>query len=432
MKQRLLGLDIVRNRYFVLGSAIGKGASIATLPLVLLYFGAPIFAQYVLLYSYVQVIALVGILGANNALIPLWLDYPDKEECLSALITLMLAMSAVTYIPIAVVLYFVAPISVDVLHPALAVGLILSYAMVHNFFVTGQALLRVESKQMSFFWMGVGGAILLIALLVLFRNTNGNRLAELTLINIAALLFQVIFAFKSSGVPFRVRFTRRSADLSKAVLRLSAPLAVYMLVGSVPSVLDKWLVDKYFSGSVFSAYTLNFQFAFAVNIIANVVNIYNSPRVCELYHLGDVAGLKSNLKTNYSIVGAGTLCIGLSLFIYAWITHVPLGIGYWVLLAAFGLCNLFAINTTYLVAERRTALLSMIGFMGVACFLSAMAFAIEWRFPVWTYVAQLISATVLAGGSLMAIKVNLSDGRLAASRVTAGIPARTDIGDGVW
>ena len=282
--------------------------------------------------------------------------------------------------------------------------------------------------------MGLGSAVLLVALLLLFRGTTGNKLAILTLINVAVVLFQVILAFKISGVAFRITFKSELAGLSRSIIRVTGPLTVSMLIGLIPFVVDKWLMARYFSLAVFTDYTLNFQFALAVTSVANVVNIYNSPRVCELYNLGDVAGIKANLKTNYSLACAGSLAIGLSMFIYAWLTNVPLGAGYWVLVVAFALCNLFAINTTFLIAERRTTLLGMIGGVAALGFLSVMTFGIVWRAPEWTYLAQLLFQTSVVLGSFWAIRASWGSSRLAAAPMLAapaGISGRANVGDGL-
>lgn len=426
MIQRIINLEIIKNRYFVLGSVIGKGVSILALPLIILYFGAHTFALYVLIYSYVQFISLVSILGANNALIPFWLEYEKKEEFLTLLVGLTAAMSAIFYLPIAGLLYYFAPLSADISHPLLTIGLILVYAFVYNLFVIGQALLRVESKQLSYLLVGFASAVLFFTLLLVFRNTTRNGVIVLTLINIAALLFQVILSFKLSDVSFRFGALKHKwATLSRRILKFSAPLTAYMLVGSIPSIVDKWIVHKSFPMTVFAAYTLNFQFAFAVNIISNVINIYNSPRVCALYHVGDAEGLSGNLKTNYILVVLGTGGIGLASFVYASITDISLTVGYWVLVAAFGCGNIFALNTSFIIAEKRTILLGLIGLMGVVVFVAMMIFAVVYDVPFWIYLSQLFSYASLALGSLLAIKIN-------AARRVRWLTGATAVEMGTW
>lgn len=407
MIHKIKNLEIIKNRYFVLGSVIGKGASILALPLIVLYFSATTYAFYVLLYSYVQFIALISSLGVTNALIPFWLEYDDKAEFLASLVNLMVGISVIIYVPMAFILFFLVPIPADILEPFVTMILILSYASGLNFFAIGQFLIRVQSKQLSFFWIGIASLILLIILLFLFRYSTGNKLLILTLINIVVLLFQAILCFKFAGVPFRFAIKRSKLEFfSKTILKFSGPLTVYMLIGLIPCVVDKWIVNKYFSISTFSEYALNFQFAFAVNIVSNVINIYNSPRVCELYHLNDNNGLNSNLKTNYVLVLFGTLCIGLALFIYASITNIYLTMGYWILILAFLFSNLFAVNTNFLIAEKRANLLALIGGIGTLCFLCIMILAIFYNTTSWIYFSHLFYYVFLTLSSFLAIRGN--------------------------
>jgi len=419
--QRIANLDLVKNRYFVLGSVIGKGVSILALPLIIANFGSHNYALYVLMYTYVQVTALVSILGLNNALIPLWMDHERKDEFLALLLTLTIVISVIGFVPIAAILFVQAPLSKGVSNPVVATGLILCYAFVYNLFVIGQGLLRVQSKQLSFFWTGVASALLFVTLLLTFRDATDTGVITLALIHIVTLLFQVAMFFVFSDVPFRLRFAWRVwAPPSKAILRFSVPLAAYMLVSNIPYVVDKWIIHDSFPTDVFTTYTLNFQFAFAISIIGSIINVYNSPRICELYRRADAEGLKRNLMTNYVIVLLGTVGLGLVLYVYGLMTNVLLTEGYWVLAVTFGFVNVFALNTSFLIAEKRTILLGTIGLAGATSLVAMLMLAAAYEAPRWIYLSQLVCNTLLAVATFLTIKSNLP--KNAASLVEPTTP----------
>ena len=407
--KELKNLDIYKNLYFVVGSMVSKAISFLAIPLVIFYYNENNYAHYILIYSYVQAIAVISVLGINNAVIPFWLDYKNKEEFISSMLITIVCMSIIFFIPLSLLLFYLIPIPIEILNPKISVLLILLFAFIYNFFVVGQALLRVQSKQKDYFWVSIiSSVIYLIFLFILGENRYlSNNLLVLAIINISVLLFNVLISFKLSGIGFSFTIDRKKFNqFFKSIIKFSIPITAYMFIGSLPFTMDKWIISKYFEIDVFSKYVISFQFAFAVNIMSNVINVYNTPNVCELYHLEDVNGLKRNLKINYYLITAGIFILGALIFSYANITGISLSLGYWILLIAFFFQNIFSINTNFLIAKRRTLLLTFTGLSGLFSCLLTLMLSVYLKSEILVYVSQIFNGIVI---SLISFKSIMKD-----------------------
>jgi hypothetical protein len=92
-------LELLENRYFLLGLALQKGTPILILPLTVAAVGVKVYADYVLLFSLVQVVAVLGSLCVAQALIPFWYGYSEKGNLVSTLSVTMLGLQALFSIP---------------------------------------------------------------------------------------------------------------------------------------------------------------------------------------------------------------------------------------------------------------------------------------------------------------------------------------------
>src|SRR2546421_4451313 len=98
-------LDFLENRYFLLGLALQKGTPVLILPLTIAAVGAQVYADYVLLFSLVQVIAIGSSLSLAQALIPFWYGNPEKGKLVGTLAFVMAVVQTLLLIPIGLVLY---------------------------------------------------------------------------------------------------------------------------------------------------------------------------------------------------------------------------------------------------------------------------------------------------------------------------------------
>jgi O-antigen/teichoic acid export membrane protein len=357
--------EFFENRYFLLGLAIQKGTPILILPLTIAAVGVKVYADYVLVFSLVQVVAILGGLCVAQALIPFWYGYSEKGDFVGTLSVLALALQALLSIPFGIALYlgFAGRMR---LSPAF-VSIILIFAAVYNLNSLGLNLVRVQLKQVTFFWSTLFTAALLTGSIVLLAHTPGPKLLLFASINILVLGLQTGFYFYFSRIQLRNIFRgERLRICIKEILTFSIPLTVYTLIALAALVADKWIVMGFFSPSIFAQYVLDFQFAFGVTLVSVVIGMYNSQKQCELVQKGASAGLRRNVFGNYALSIAGSLGAALAGFVYAHIGRIHLSSGYWILVLGFILNNCYVVNSSLLTAQKRSLTIAVIG--GVSTF----------------------------------------------------------------
>jgi O-antigen/teichoic acid export membrane protein len=395
------------NRYFLFGLALQKGAAIFLLPLFVSVFGATAYADYVLFYTIVQVVALLGSFGLAHAVIPFWYEHVDKGGYLGALVGLMLALSVLVGVPSGILISVVIP-------GAAAAGMLWSvvsavvFSVTYNLNAVGMNVVRAEQRQRSFFLVTLVSSLLLAGTVWLLRFLPGAGLRSLIAVNAAVLGLQTLGLFLSSPSGRQIHVSGVEwVPFGRKMLTFSLPLTLYIGFGLAAQVADKWIVNARFPQEVFVQYVLDFQFAFSVSLVSVVVGMYNTQRVCQLIHEGEERLLRSNTLGNYGLSAVGSIAAAGGAFVYAWATHIHLSPGFWVLVTAYSVNNLYGVNSNLLTAQKNSHTLAVLSGTATTLFvcllLTAGALGKVWvvyaAYPVY-YICMFAASTVAISSTL--------------------------------
>jgi O-antigen/teichoic acid export membrane protein len=382
--------DFIRHRYFMIGLGLQKGMPLLIIPMSIQIIGAGVYAQYVLIYTLVQVLGVLGSLSLAQAIFPFWYENESKESLVGSLLLVMAAVEAALFAIIGLGLYFVWPYTHLDITRTQALILILPYAAAYNLNALVLNILRLRLRQLAFFLSTAVTSAALLAFIFSLRFVHGPKLLWFTAVNIVVLLIQTaLYMINADAWPRRLFPSRQFMSFARAVLRYSWPLTLYTLITLATSTVDKWIVRGVFPAVVFARYVLDIQFSFALSFVSIVIGMYNNQKLCELVHLRDRAGLRSNLLGNYSLNIAGSIGIAVAIYCYARLGGIHLTYGFWMLAVAFTLGNCYNVNSGLLSAQKRSRRLALIGVGSMLIFAGILSVLFVWRSPAVVYVAYL-------------------------------------------
>jgi O-antigen/teichoic acid export membrane protein len=363
--------ELFDNRYFLLGFALQKGTPILILPIVITIVGTRVYADYVLVFSLVQVAAILGGVCVAQTLIPFWYSHSEKGQLVSTLSVVMLALQLLLSIPLGIALWIGLSSGAQV-SPTL-VPIILIFAVVYNLNAVGLSLVRVQLKQIAFFWSTLFTAGLLTGFIILLRHVQGPKLLQYTCLNTFVLFIQALFYFSCSGIRLEGVFrSKHLKEFTREILGFSVPLTAYTLIALAAMVADKWIVRFFFSRATFAQYVLDFQFAFGVTLVSVAIGMYNTQKQCELVYKGAIASLRRNVYGNYILSMAGSLCAAAAGFGYAHFGGIHLSKGYWLLVLGFTLNNCYGVNSSLLTVQKRSRTIALICGVSTLAFLASL------------------------------------------------------------
>lgn len=416
MKQllsKIVGSELINNRYFAISVAIQKGIPILIIPLVVSLYGSTVYADYVLLYSVVQIVAIITGLCLTQAVIPFWFSYHDKENYLGSLLMLMLATQVLLSSAAFAVLSQINIMKEHLVSSSAISAIAIGYAVIYNLNAFGLNFLRAQFKQMGFFWTTILGAALQIVLIVLFSRLPGNGFLLFVLANVLAVLFQTITYFLiSDHRPTSMFAGRKYIAFSWKMLKFSVPLSVYVVIALLSLVIDKWIVKAYFQQQVFAQYVIDYQFSFSIALTSIVIGMYNTSRQCELVYKEDWEGVRSNTVEHYRLSLIGSLALCVATYFYARVGGLHLSDGFWILVLSFTMNNLYAVNSSLLAAQKRSHTLARLAGVGTAVFIMLLFTAAYMDRIMVVYSAHMIFQIILFILSWVSIR-SLMNGNVA-------------------
>lgn len=350
--------DIFKYRYYVFGLAIQKGTPFLVIPLVLWGFGDAAYANYVIIYSITQFAALAISLGTVNALMVFWNNFEDKGIYIRSLIILIILLSTILSIPLLVGLYFYPMFNYEkqsLLSGFIAL-LIVIYSIIYNINVAGLGVIRMIERQKIYFALTFISSAFLVILLT-FLGYSGhhynNNTIELTIIYIVALALQTYLVFLLSPIKaWKGKILNDYKVFVVKILNYSIPHMFYVLMTLSVITLDKIIVKMNFEKEIFIQYTLDYQTAYAVNLVSIVISMYALPLFCKLVNGGE-SELREKILSQFKLSLIGSFFVAILMYCYAMSTGVNLSIGYWLLAVAFGFMNMFTINIGVMEAYKR-------------------------------------------------------------------------------
>ena len=393
--------DFIRHRYFVIGLGLQKGMPLLIIPASISIIGAGAYAQYVLIYTLVQLLGVFGSLSLAQAIFPFWYEHESKESLVGSLLLTMFLVELALFSIIGVALYLLWPYTHLNLSPAQGLLLILPYAVVYNLNALVLNILRLRLRQLEFLVSTAVTSVALVGFILSLRYVHGSRLFWFTAVNSVALLIQTALYMVNAAVwPRKLLPARQLRTFSHAVLRYSWPLTLYTLGVLLVSSVDKWIVRGVFPAPIFERYVLDIQFSFSLSFLSVVIGMYNNQQLCELVHLRDRAGLRMNLLGNYGLTLAGSIAMAAALYLYARLGGIHLTYGFWVLAVGFTLGNCYNVNSGLLSAQKRSRRLALIGAFSMVVFAVVLSVLFMWKSLVVVYVAYLAYYSTLLGLSL--------------------------------
>lgn len=410
------------NRYFVAGLAAQKGLPIVVLPLLIASFGPAAFADYVLVYTVVQVFANLSSLGVPQAVVPLWFRQADTVGLVGVCLALLCALGLVAAVPlVAVALLWPGAVSAAFpLAPTHAVAWVVGFAAVYNLNQLAVAVARASERQRHFFASAfVGSAVLVLgAAMAPMAGRAGldvlTGLDGLLLLQVASLTVNTVLLLGTGWGDSLRRGLAQWRALAPTVLRLTIPLVGYTLVVLYVMSVDKWAVRASFAHPVFTTYVLDYQFAFAIMFVPTAIALFFGPRVAALVAASDVAGLELEERRARRLTLFGSAAVALVMALYARLTAVPLSWGYWVLVAGF-LCE----GQYAICASRLTAQLQSMRLLGIAL-VGAVVYSMALGLAAWM---QNMTVAYLAHPAFLAINLTLA---VTAKRVVVSAAAESD------
>jgi len=400
MIKRLLSSDLFAHRYYAFGLGVQKGTRFLIAPLVIWAFGSQTYANYVLTFAAAQLVAMLMSLGTTNSLVVFWYQQPDKNVFVRSLALLILGIGCAAAIPIGAALVCLPILPPHVLPPLIWAALIVGYAAIYNWNSVGLSLVRVTERSRSYFFAVIATTALLLILVASISHVSRN-LVVLVCLYMTVLAIQSALFISSSGISIRgISTIADYKGFSKHVFSYSLPIVGYTLVSLTVITVDKWVVKFYYTVEQFTQYVLNFQFAFAANIVSVVIGMYLLPSLCELVEAENMAALRRKVYTNYVLSLFGTSAIGFAMYVYAWGTNVRLTGPYWLLVLAFGFANMFTISVNVFEAFRDSAGLARIAIIPTVMFWVGFMLAAHAHEIVWNYLMFVIYYIVLFAGSV--------------------------------
>jgi len=385
MIKRLLQSDLVANRYYAFGLAVQKGTPFLVVPLVVWAFGAQAYANYVLTFAATQLVAMAMSLGTTNSLVVFWYQHEDKSRYLRSLILLISGLTLLIGFCVFALLTATSILPTGVIpRPLWAVTIVL-FGAIYNWNAVGLSLVRVTERSRRYFLtVLVTTGILLLLVVGVSRMMQGTL--PLIMIYMAVMALQSALFF--AAVPLRVtgrellpgyrQFTRR-------IFGYSVPVVAYTLVSLSVFTVDKWVIRSFYPDAEFTQYVLNFQFAFATNIVAVVIGMYLLPMLCRLVESEDRKEMAHKVHSHYLLSLVGTFVVGVGMYVYGRVTGVGLTGDYWILVMAFGFSNLFTVNVNVLEAFRNSRTLARIALIPTALFWLGFVLAAASEALVWNY-----------------------------------------------
>lgn len=407
---KIAASELIKNRYFALGVAIQKGIPILLIPVIVSLYGPSVYADYILLYTVVQIVAIITGLCLTQAVIPFWYTYRDKEKFLGSLLALMLIIQSIFSAIAFVVLIQINYLKGHLVNSITVTVIALVYAIIYNMNTFGVNFLRAQSKQLSFLWTTMLGAVLQIILVVLFSKLPGDSFVMFIIANILSVLLQTFTYFLiSDNYPVGLFTGKEFLSFSRKMVSFSAPLSAYVLVALLSLVVDKWMVKAFFQQQVFTQYVIDYQFSFSIALTSIVIGMYNTSRQCELVHNEDWIGVRKNTFEHYWLSLLGSFALGIASFFYALFGGVHLSPGFWLLLLGFTVNNVYAVNSSLLTAMKRSNALAQLAVIGTVVFIVLLFAAAYMNLIIAVYAAQVVYQVIILLLSWVGVRTLLTE-----------------------
>ncbi len=368
--------QVTEVRYFALALVAQKGLPVLALPWIVGIFGRRQYADYVLLYTAVQIYANVSVAAVPQAILPLWYRQNDpvrfaaNAHAFVAAVSLALGGLVWLLARAAEAAGWQSPIGLPLPQAAVATA---CYAYLYNVNQLGLAVARARNRGDRYMWSAAAGGLVLIGGLGLAQAVGATRLVDLLGVLMAALLAGSVVLVD----PQMMRGSLREAARTelRILMRQSVPMSGYALLVLLVMSIDKWVARISFPSAVFSAYVIDYQSAFTMMFVPTAVNLYNGARISALTASEDHEGLRREVRAARLICSTGAIAVAVVMAIYGSITNLRLTSGYWILVAGFLLESNYMISSNQVMAQLRADQLFKAALGGITLYATILILA---------------------------------------------------------
>jgi O-antigen/teichoic acid export membrane protein len=339
-------------RFYGSALLLQKGLPSLLLPYLVLVFGRDTYASYILFYTTTQVIATVAGMGVPLALVPLWHRWPDPEALVKRSIGIIGLATPVAFLFLvgsAALLGISGPPPISTIEAAIWICV---FAAIFNLNTLAIAVARSLGRDRSFFLASCGGAVAFLTGLVLAWQTKLTDLRALVAINGLALGASAMIMLRKRSPSDGGTRERATIDF-KSLLASSLPLAANAVLVLLAMSVDKWTARRFFPGEPFSQYVIDYQAALTIAFVPVVTGMHLAPRLAAAAAKGSLAALREDLAATRLITFTGALAMAGTMAIYARISGLGLGSGYWLIVGAFLLESQYTISSNIATANQR-------------------------------------------------------------------------------
>jgi O-antigen/teichoic acid export membrane protein len=363
-------------RYFALALVAQKGLPILALPWIVNIFGRGTYADYVLLYTVVQIYANVSVAAVPQAILPLWYRQKDpvgfaaNAHAFVAAVSLVLGGLIWLLARTAEASGWRSPIGIPL--PAAAIATV-CYAYLYNVNQLGLAVARARDRGDRYMWSAVAAGLVLLGGLALAETAGATKLVDLLGVQMVALFAAGVILVDREMLRGSLRKAARTE--LRILMRQSVPMSGYALVVLLVMTIDKWVARISFPSPTFSAYVIDYQSAFTMMFVPVAVNLHNGARISALTAGGDHEGLRREVRSARLVCSVGAIAVAIAMALYASITNLRLTPGYWMLAAGFLLESNYMISSNQVMAQLRAAQLLKTAVGGLALYAAILALA---------------------------------------------------------
>jgi O-antigen/teichoic acid export membrane protein len=343
-------------RYYAVGLALQKGLPAALLPLIIAVFGRDVFAVYVLFYATVQIYGTLTGLGLPLAIVPLWHADADPAHFVARCCRLVLGSTVLAGALLLLVAIFWPGSVIGTMGAPEAVGWLTVFALFYNINLIANGVARSQGRDVAFMASSILGAAVLLCGIGLAWTIGSAGPRSLFLIQIASVASTSIALFGRGGLAFfSIQPVGKKA--AAALLAQTAPLIANILLQLLGMSMDKWAARAFFTRDIFASYVIDYQAAITVFFVPTAIGLYAGPKLSAAFAAGDVALMGRDVWKARLMTLAGSLFIGLAMYLYGALSGLGLTSGYWLLLIGFLIEGQYAISSNRVMAEQKFSVL---------------------------------------------------------------------------
>jgi O-antigen/teichoic acid export membrane protein len=386
--------QIWKMRYYTAALVFQKGVPIIIIPFILTVFSPLEYANYVLLYSAVQIIGTIIGMGVPTAFVSFWRHDKDVNQLAAQSIRFLTVRMFWYFCVSFITLLFFNPIVFDHYRAFDLFVITMTFIVIYNVNLIALGFSRSTNREKQYLLASISGAVAIVFGVFLSKYFLSSNLIGLVSIQIFSLLLASLILFGRNIIGVISRITRDDRSLN-TLFRSARPLAVNSLILLVVMNVDKWFAKLFFSGFIFTQYVIDYQAAFAMMFVPAAIGTYLTPRIRSYVLNSDTVELRRDIFSSRILTLVGSVLIAISMYFYARFANLVLSEYYWILICALLIEGQNSITSLQFMVRQRFSNLLFITMFGLIIYGFALAAAGTLQSTTLLYLSLLINALVM-------------------------------------